>query len=171
MRLTLLEPRGKLDPFLMEDVLLLVLPPEKAPTFEAIKTWTPNEMSLAYDWAIREHLAAGDNPVRRRPRPSFIARAEIFMLSPDHISRINDIILKELDAGPKTNMVLRRAIGDAGETPTNLNNWSRQFDRIMQRLRHDGKIRFGTGNKWYSNNLVKCEACQGKGHVQRAAAT
>lgn len=31
-----------------------------------------SELDFAYDYAIREHLAASDNPVRRVRRPSFI---------------------------------------------------------------------------------------------------
>jgi len=42
-----------------------------APPIETVATWTRFELLLAYDWAMREHLLASDNNVRRRDRPSF----------------------------------------------------------------------------------------------------
>ena len=39
-------------------------------TYEAIGRWAPLERAIAYDWAMREHLSASDNPTRRRPRPA-----------------------------------------------------------------------------------------------------
>jgi len=41
-----------------------------------VRGWTKYELMLAYDWAMREHLSASDNTVRRRPKPSFVTAAE-----------------------------------------------------------------------------------------------
>jgi hypothetical protein len=43
---------------------------------EWIIRWTDNEKIMAYDWAMREHLSASDNPVRRRPKPYLIIDTE-----------------------------------------------------------------------------------------------
>jgi hypothetical protein len=37
-----------------------------------IQTWAPLELAVVADWAIREHLAASDVLIRRRPRPSLL---------------------------------------------------------------------------------------------------
>jgi hypothetical protein len=42
----------------------------------AVETWTELELALAFDWAMREHLAASGNPVKRRDKPSFVTAAE-----------------------------------------------------------------------------------------------
>lgn len=73
MRLTLWEPRGDLDPGLVQNVLLLVT--VNVP-LDVAQRWTVNELRMAYDWAMREHLHASDNPVRRRDKPWFITAAE-----------------------------------------------------------------------------------------------
>ncbi len=71
MRPVLLDPGGELTTELLHDVLSLV--DRCAPPMEQLERWTPLERLLAYDWAMREHLAASDNPVKRRPRPSFLS--------------------------------------------------------------------------------------------------
>ncbi len=72
MRITFYSPEGELTPDLVSDVLTLVTYYPK----HKISFWTPNEMLIAYDWAIREHLSASGNPVRRRPRPYFLSQFE-----------------------------------------------------------------------------------------------
>ena len=70
MRLTLWDPQGDLaaDLDILPDLFsLLGLHLE----IKTVICWTINERRLAYDWAMREHLAASDNVVQRRPRPSF----------------------------------------------------------------------------------------------------
>lgn len=42
----------------------------------AVDLWTPLEQALAFDWALREHLGASDNPIQRRPKPSFVTAAQ-----------------------------------------------------------------------------------------------
>lgn len=72
-RRTFFEPQGKLGPALVIDALGLAsveLEPAK------VQAWTELELLVAYDWAIREHLSAGDCPVRRRTKPSFVTAAE-----------------------------------------------------------------------------------------------
>lgn len=70
IRTTFYQPEGELTPSLVLDVLELVC--TDAPRIGEIVKWTALERLVAYDWAIREHLVAGDNThVRRRPRPSF----------------------------------------------------------------------------------------------------
>lgn len=45
-----------------------------------IEKWTELELLLAYDYAMRSHLRASDNPTRLRPEPHFVAVAST---SPD----------------------------------------------------------------------------------------
>lgn len=71
MRLTLWEPAGPLDSDAVGDALSLVVHDRSLPAASDIAKWTVNELRLAYDWAMREHFSASDNPVRRRPRPHF----------------------------------------------------------------------------------------------------
>ncbi len=72
MRPVLLDPGGELTDDLLYDVLTLVCD-GNVPPMEQLKRWTPLERLLAYDWGMREHLAASDNPIMRRPRPSFLS--------------------------------------------------------------------------------------------------
>lgn len=37
-----------------------------------ITRWSDMEKVMAYDWAMREHLAASDNAVRRRVKPYLV---------------------------------------------------------------------------------------------------
>lgn len=76
MRLTLKVPTGDVTAEMVHDVLGLVVHNRTLPTESAIHAWTFHEKLLAYDWAMREHLSASDNPVRRRPRPSFTINSE-----------------------------------------------------------------------------------------------
>jgi hypothetical protein len=46
-----------------------------APEDGVINTWTDEQRRDAYDWAMREHLRASDNPIRRRPKPAFLEAA------------------------------------------------------------------------------------------------
>jgi hypothetical protein len=74
MRITCYAPDGELTAEIVADVLSLI--GERAALYpSAIAEWTRLELLLAYDWAIREHLAASDNPVRRRDRPRFLDTA------------------------------------------------------------------------------------------------
>jgi hypothetical protein len=67
---TFYEPQGTLTWEMVFD-LLCIVPAD--PSVEQMKEWTPIELLIAYDWAIREHLRASDNTsVRRRPKPWFI---------------------------------------------------------------------------------------------------
>lgn len=76
MRITLKVPRGELTAELVHDVLRLVVHNRTLPSETSIHAWTFYEKLLAYDWAMREHLSASDQPVRRRPRPSFTINSE-----------------------------------------------------------------------------------------------
>jgi hypothetical protein len=67
MRITVYAPRV-LTPTAVHDALCLT---DRTPPAETVRTWSKYELLLAYDWAIREHLAAADNPVQRRQRPTF----------------------------------------------------------------------------------------------------
>lgn len=69
MRVTLFEPNGTLSVELVCDALSIV-----GASFSGDgHKLTRLELLLAYDWAIRVHLRAGDNTtVRLRPRPSFV---------------------------------------------------------------------------------------------------
>jgi hypothetical protein len=71
MRITVYAP-NELTPKVVHDALTLATTSRlPAPRRDVIATWTRYELLLAYDWAIREHLAAADNPVQRRQRPTF----------------------------------------------------------------------------------------------------
>jgi hypothetical protein len=72
MRPELLSPEEPLDTKTVLAVLQLV----EVNVNQAAAAWTPLELALAYDWAAREHLAASDSPVKRRPKPSFVEAAE-----------------------------------------------------------------------------------------------
>lgn len=54
--------------------LVMELVAADVPPMRLVERWTEIELLAAYDWAVREHLAASDNPVRRRPRPVFTRR-------------------------------------------------------------------------------------------------
>jgi hypothetical protein len=73
MRLEVLSPSGELTDVLLENVIALV--DGNPPSAGQIAGWTGFQRKLAYDWAIREYLAASDNPVQRRPRPGFLPQA------------------------------------------------------------------------------------------------
>lgn len=72
MRPEFWEPSAELSADDLRNVLLVVC--ADVPV-DVIEGWTEHERMLAYDWAAREHLAASDNPVKRRPRPSFLSQA------------------------------------------------------------------------------------------------
>lgn len=40
-----------------------------------LTAWTAIEATIAYDWAMRTHLAASDNRIKTYPMPQFIADA------------------------------------------------------------------------------------------------
>jgi hypothetical protein len=60
-------PEGELTDKLVRDILFVVGVISVGPA--VIATWTEFERLIVVDWAMREHLHASDNPVRRRPRP------------------------------------------------------------------------------------------------------
>jgi hypothetical protein len=66
-RISLLDPSGELTPKLVTNLLEMV-----GANPQHVGRWSATEMRIAYDWAIREHLHAGDGYVRRRPKPWFI---------------------------------------------------------------------------------------------------
>lgn len=67
---TFYEPQGELTWSLVFDLLCMV---SADPLPEQARQWTPIELLVAYDWAIREHLRASDNTtVRRRVKPWFV---------------------------------------------------------------------------------------------------
>jgi len=74
MRPTLIEPEGPVSADLVCDVLGLVM--EDPPEHDEVRKWAPLEMAVVYDWAIREHLHASDNVVRRRQRLRLVVLTE-----------------------------------------------------------------------------------------------
>lgn len=66
MRITVYAPKV-LTPDAVYDALCLT---DRTPPIDVVRTWSKYELLLAYDWALREHLAAAD-PVQRRQRPTF----------------------------------------------------------------------------------------------------
>jgi hypothetical protein len=71
VRPVLLEPAGGYTPEVVESALLLVGLPV-VPPLAVIEQWSPLELMVAFDWAMREHLHASDNPLMCRPRPWFV---------------------------------------------------------------------------------------------------
>lgn len=74
VRITFYSPRAGLLTEVVHSVLELVIHDQTLPTLQDVESWTWNERAMAYDWAWRIHLRASDNPVRRRPRPTFTVR-------------------------------------------------------------------------------------------------
>lgn len=72
----LLDPRGGLTVDVVHNALALVLDPYPAQPGAVLRVLTELELSLVYDWAIREHLAAADNGNKRRPRPWIVKAIE-----------------------------------------------------------------------------------------------
>lgn len=68
MRIEILSPKD-LTASVVRDALALV---GVNTALDTVSTWTRNELALAYDWAMREHLHASDNRVRQRPQPAFV---------------------------------------------------------------------------------------------------
>ncbi len=69
MRPDFLEPRGELNADTVFDAMNLVC--QDPPPLEVVQRWTKMELLLAYDWAMRDHLKASDNVIKRRDRPWF----------------------------------------------------------------------------------------------------
>lgn len=73
-----LVPKGGLKPDVVAGALCLAACPDgKArdggEDGAALASWTPDQLGTAYDWAMREHLGASDNPdVKRRPCPEHV---------------------------------------------------------------------------------------------------
>jgi hypothetical protein len=78
-----MEPEGELTPGMVQDLLVLVT--EGEVSLAIIGKWTPNELAIAYDWAMREHLHASDNhSVRTRPQPWLITIALMLSRMGEH---------------------------------------------------------------------------------------
>lgn len=73
MRPTLLDPVGALNAQTVMDALSLA---DCYVQLSFLLPWTPLELSLAYDYAMREHLAAAGNRTERRPKPHLVELAE-----------------------------------------------------------------------------------------------
>jgi hypothetical protein len=74
MRLEFLQPDpGEQTPEMVRDLMGLV--GVRIPV-ETLRAWTRTELIVAFDWAAREHLAASDNPVKRRQKPWFVGVAQ-----------------------------------------------------------------------------------------------
>jgi len=69
MRVELLEPEGTLTIDQCHDVLSLVVPEAELPPRSYIGRWTPLDVQVVYDWAMREYLIASDNRIQRRSKP------------------------------------------------------------------------------------------------------
>ncbi len=72
MRPELLVPEGEITDELLSAVLSLVSVTVQE---RFLADWTELERVLAYDWAMREHLAASDCRLKRRPRPWLVTVA------------------------------------------------------------------------------------------------
>jgi hypothetical protein len=75
MKLKLFDPHGPLTPEIAGDAILLAGGGDVPQA--VIGQWSPHELAIAFDWAIREHMAASDNAVQRRPKPWFVTVAEL----------------------------------------------------------------------------------------------
>jgi len=72
-RPTFFEPEGGLRPQTVHDMLSMVISP---PPLAELERFAPLELLVAYDWAVREHMRASDNLVRRRPMPRILVLAK-----------------------------------------------------------------------------------------------
>ena len=67
MRPEFLTPKLPIDAQDLYNVIGLV--DQYPPPVAYIERWSQMERILVYDWAMREHLRASDNIIRRRDRP------------------------------------------------------------------------------------------------------
>lgn len=72
-----LTPKGGLTPEVVSGALTLAACPDgkardAGDKGQRLKGWTRAQLQEAYDWAMREHLGAADNPVKRRPCPELV---------------------------------------------------------------------------------------------------
>lgn len=71
-RVDILTPAGgQVDVSMLRNVLSLVGQWDPA---QDLTNLTPIERMVGYDWAMREHLSASDNPIERRDCPSFLVQ-------------------------------------------------------------------------------------------------
>jgi hypothetical protein len=74
MRPEFLEPNaGVITAELLKDVLSLV---DEGDTTLPLDKLSPMERLMLYDWAMREHIKAGDGDIRRRSRPFLLTAYE-----------------------------------------------------------------------------------------------
>lgn len=75
-RIELLDPQGVIDASLAVDSVLLVDGPYSAVYIERLLEFfgmlTKVELHIIYDWAMREHLSAAGNNIRRREKPGIL---------------------------------------------------------------------------------------------------
>lgn len=64
----------EVDDEVLYDTLLLV---SITMPMYIIRQWTKYERMVVADWATREHLAASDNLVQRRPKPWLVRAGEM----------------------------------------------------------------------------------------------
>lgn len=69
MKVDMLEPEGDLTSDVAADALRLLDPAEHEDA-DRLKLLTSIELHLVYDWAMREHLHASGDRVRRREKPA-----------------------------------------------------------------------------------------------------
>lgn len=118
MRPDLLDPSGELTPTLVVDSLLLADPRAASVVVEDLADWSPMDLHTAYDWATREHLAAADNPVKRRPMPVSIRRLLEGAILDRRVSALEKLVppLEEQDLHVKAHREIEARLG-ALESP------------------------------------------------------
>ena len=72
-------------------------------------------------------------------------------------------IQSQLESGPLTNRKLRENLGFEPDA------YSQDLDRMLQRLRHEGKIAY-VDRAWQLSDLVPCPLCNTQGKCTRQQA-
>jgi hypothetical protein len=131
-RIELLEPQGELDAALALDAMLLVEGGYSAEYVSKVMSFlemlTKLELQVIYDWAMREHLRASDNNIRRRERPGLLKLIDKVWESVSNMETViqdRDSIQARIDELEEENDVLTTRIAAleeqvliaGGETP------------------------------------------------------
>lgn len=94
-----MEPHpGRQTPEMIRDLMALV--GVQIPV-ETLREWTRTELVVAFDWAIREHLAASDNAVQCRKKPWFVTVAQEDSVDDPAEARMRERVWQALSSYPE----------------------------------------------------------------------
>lgn len=81
----------------------------------------------------------------------------------EFLQNLDGRIQRQLEAGPLTNRQLRESLGFEPSV------YNQEMDRVLQRLRHEGKIAY-VNRAWQLSDLVPCPLCNTQGRCTRKQA-